>query len=312
MVKKILLPTLVLFLFCVLYLPRILNAEGGPSSSSVTVVPPRFELWGNPGEPVPEQSLRVTNETDSEATYAITVEDFGAQGEEGNVNLYDDGQSNGSFSLAKWITVEPQSLTMGPKETKIVTYSINIPKNAEPGGRYASVVVNSGGRTKVQGGAAVSPRVVSLVLLRVSGDVKEEASIESFTAPKYSETSPVNFDLRVKNSGRNHIKPKGTIIITNIFGKKVGEVQLNGENVLPGAIRKMTTEWKAGNALAGRYTATLAATYGEKNDKRLSTSVSFIVISKKTAVLYGVGMLLVGLMVSKRKKVRKALHNLTK
>ncbi|KKQ94664.1 MAG: hypothetical protein UT66_C0002G0016 [candidate division CPR2 bacterium GW2011_GWC1_39_9] len=312
MVKKVLFfGASVVLAFIVTFVPTKIKAADTPATGSVTVVPPRFELFGNPGEDVPNQALKVTNESTVEGSFMVDMEDFKAVGEDGNVNLMEQN-SDITYSLAKWITVNPSSFTLKPKETKIINFSVSIPKNAEPGGRYASIIVNMGGQVKVEGGAVVAPRVVSLVLLRVSGNVKEEASVESFTAPQYSEKAPVKFDLRMKNSGRNHIKPKGTIIITNLLGQKVDEIQLSGENVLPGAIRKMTTEWKTNKFLAGRYTATLVATYGEKNDKPLSTTVSFFVMTKSTAYTLGIGTVALALAFVKRKSLRKTLHNLTK
>jgi len=301
----------VILAFIVAFVPSIINAADTPPTGSVTVVPPRFELFGNPGEDVPTQALKVTNESSNESSFTVQMEDFKAVGEDGNVNLMEQN-SDLTYSLAKWITASPSSFTLKPKETKIINYSISIPKNAEPGGRYASIIVNMGGQVKVEGGAVVAPRVVSLVLLRVSGNVKEEASVESFKVPGYSEKAPIKLDLRVKNSGRNHIKPKGSIIITNILGQKVDEIQVEGENVLPGAIRKMTTEWKTNKFLAGRYTATLVATYGEKNDKPLSATVSFFVMTKTTAYALGIGIVVLALAFTKRKSLRKTLHNLTK
>ncbi|PIY00129.1 hypothetical protein COZ22_00985 [bacterium (Candidatus Howlettbacteria) CG_4_10_14_3_um_filter_37_10] len=301
----------VILAFIVAFVPSIINAADTPPTGSVTVVPPRFELFGNPGEDVPTQALKVTNESSNESSFTVQMEDFKAVGEDGNVNLMEQN-SDLTYSLAKWITASPSSFTLKPKETKIINYSISIPKNAEPGGRYASIIVNMGGQVKVEGGAVVAPRVVSLVLLRVSGNVKEEASVESFKASGYSEKAPIKLDLRVKNSGRNHIKPKGSIIITNILGQKVDEIQVEGENVLPGAIRKMTTEWKTNKFLAGRYTATLVATYGEKNDKPLSATVSFFVMTKTTAYALGIGIVVLALAFTKRKSLRKTLHNLTK
>ncbi|KKR17864.1 MAG: hypothetical protein UU65_C0004G0087 [candidate division CPR2 bacterium GW2011_GWC1_41_48] len=293
--------------------PKLLKAaDGGPESRGITVVPPNFELYANPGEGITEK-LRVKNESSVQSTFQIVVEDFKAQGEDGGVELVDKEQSNSTFSLAKWIEPDVKTLTLGPGEEKALNFRVNVPKDAEPGGHYASILVSMGGDGNLNtSGASVASRIGSLVLLRVSGNVKEETTVESFTAPKYSEKAPVNFGLRVKNAGNNHVRPKGTIVITDIFGRKVAEVPLNGLNVLPNnTIRKMDTEWKHDGLLANRYTATLVATYGQQN-KPLSASVSFIVFPKPLAAATAVGIVVLGLVVVKRDKVKKILHNLTK
>ncbi|KKQ94646.1 MAG: hypothetical protein UT18_C0009G0057 [candidate division CPR2 bacterium GW2011_GWC2_39_10] len=298
-------------LAAILAMPKHIYAEGDTGGArGITIVPLNFELFANPGESITDK-VRVTNTSDVEGSYQILIQDFAATGEEGNVSLFEDDQTNHSFSLAKWIQPEPKNFTLKAKEEKTIYFTINVPKDAEPGGHYASVLVNMGGDVKPSGGASVASRIGSLILLRVSGNIREEANIESFTAPSYSEKSPIEFDLRVKNTGNNHIRPKGTIVITNILGQKVTEVPLDGLNVLPNAIRKIPTTWKPNQMLAGRYTATLVANYGSSN-KQLTSTVSFIVFPKWLALVVGTGIILLAVVISNKKAVKKLLHKLTK
>ncbi|PIP30851.1 hypothetical protein CO123_00260 [bacterium (Candidatus Howlettbacteria) CG_4_9_14_3_um_filter_37_10] len=295
----------------ILAMPKHIDAEGDTGGArGITIVPLNFELFANPGESKTDK-IRVTNTSDVEGSYQILIQDFAATGEEGNVSLFEDEQTNHSFSLAKWIQPEPKNFTLQAKEEKTIYFTINVPKDAEPGGHYASVLVNMGGDVKPNGGASVASRIGSLVLLRVSGNIKEIADVESFTAPGYSEKGPIELDLRVKNTGNNHIKPIGTIVITNILGQKVAEVPLDGLNVLPDAIRKMTTTWKTNKMLAGRYTATLVAHYGT-SDKQLSSTISFIVFPKWLAIVVGAGIILLAVVITNKKAVKKLLHSLTK
>lgn len=298
----------------IIFLGRVEGAKAADAGKGVTIIPPSFELYANPGENISDK-IRVRNDSGSEVSYQVLVEDFKAVGEEGSVDLIDDTQPNTTYSLAKWVIPEPRSFTLAANQEKEIPFSINVPKDAEPGGHYCSVLFQIGGGDPkaAGGGASVASRVGSLILLRVSGNVKEDASVESFsTAQKYYEKGKVNFDLRVKDNGNNHIKPKGTIVITNIFGQKVAEVQLNGLNALPGAIRKMSTEWNPKNTfLASRYTATLVATYGQQN-KSLSATTSFIVFPKYLIYIIAVVLLVIIGLVVGRKRIRQALHKLTK
>lgn len=289
--------------------PTIAKAQTS-GAAGLTIVPPSFELYANPGEKISEK-IKVRNNSDSANTFQVIVEDFKAVGEDGSVDLVDD-QSNTTYSLAKWVFPEPKQFTLAGKEEKEIPFSINVPKDAEPGGHYASVLINIGGGKLEGGGATVSSRVGSLILLRVSGNVKEAANVESFkTNQAYYEKTPVTFELRMKDTGNNHINPKGTIVITNIFGKKVSEVPLKGLNVLPGAIRKMDTTWNASGFLASRYTATLVATYGSQN-LPISATTSFIVFPKYFAITLLVVLLLLIFLIVGRKKVKQLIHNLSK
>lgn len=273
------------FLFSAfLFKPSAANAQ----SAKLTIIPPKFELYSNPGESLSEV-IRVRNESDAPMTYSISVEDFTTSGEEGQVIL-EEGETDTSYSLAKWIEPSTKDLVLQPNEEKAFSFLINTPRNAEPGGHYASVLFKTGGG-KVESGASVSNRVGSLVLLRVSGNVVEDAALETFSAPSLSQKSPIAITLRMKNSGTAHIIPKGTIVITNMFGKKVDEIPLSGRNVLPGATRKMDTMWEK-DKLFGSYTATLIATYGQQN-KAITAVTKFSVISKSSFAIGFVGLFLV-------------------
>jgi hypothetical protein len=255
--------------------------------AAITIIPPKFELFGNPGDTISEK-IRVRNEADAPITYAVIVEDFTTTGEEGQVIL-EEGENVTSFSLAKWIDLSSKDVILQPGEEKAFNFIINIPKDAEPGGHYASVLFQAGEDTEVTGGAKVAHRIGSLILLRVSGNVVENAFIEEFSAPKYSEKGPISFLLRVKNEGNTHIIPQGTIIITNLFGKKVDEIPLDGRNVLPSATRKMLTNWEKNNML-GYYTATLISTYGQ-NNQPLTAAVKFMVVSKVVLIIGIIGII---------------------
>ncbi len=282
------------------------------ASRGITITPPKYELFANPGDQVVEQ-IRVRNDSTVPATYEVIIEDFSSSGEEGQVVLSEDSQVAAQYSLAQWLEPEAKDLILQPGEERAFSFTINVPRNAEPGGHYASILFQVGGQGG-PGSTAVTQRVGALVLLRVSGNVTEKASIETFEAPKYAQNSPINFTLRLKDEGNTHINPKGTIIITNLFGSKVDELPLNGANVLPGATRKMDTEWKRPNLL-GYYTATLVATYGQQN-LPLTAATKFLVVSQTAAILIGVGVIALILfiisLVSGRRRLMQAMSVMVK
>jgi hypothetical protein len=294
-----------LFSLIVLAAPQQVIAQA--ASRAITIIPPRFELFANPGETLTEK-IRVRNDTTIPMTYAIVVEDFATAGEEGHVVLEEDSLDK-TFSLASWIDLDSQTLTLQPNEEVVFSFTIIVPKNAEPGGHYASVLFSSSAEAQVPGAAMVNQRIGSLILLRVSGNVVEEAKIDTFHAPTYSQRSPVNFVLRLTNNGNVHVQPKGTIVITNMFGRKVEELPLNGANVLPSATRKMETVWDK-DSVFGTFTATLVATYGQQN-LPITAATRFTVISTTAAILIGVGFLatiiFVVSLITGRKRLARAL-----
>jgi hypothetical protein len=276
---------------------------------SLTIIPPRFELFGNPGDTMSE-TIRIRNDSEFPATYSVLVQDFTTSGEEGRVVL-EEGDSTITYSLANWIEPETKDLILQPSEERSFNFVVNIPRDAEPGGHYASVLFQTT-TTQIPGAASVAQRIGSLVLLRVTGNVTEDALIEEFSTLSYQESGPIDFTLRVKNNGNTHIRPEGTIVITNMFDKKVAEVPLNSRNVLPGAIRLMTTQWDD-ERLLGRYKASLVATYGRES-QTLTDAIYFTVASRTAIIVISVAVIsIVGVLISLvagRKRFGKALRTI--
>ena len=275
---------LIIGLFITLFvLPIKVRAQ---ESVGLTIIPPKLELFANPGETINE-SIRLSNVSALPQTYGVIVEDFRATGEEGQVVL--EESETELYSLQSWINLSAPGIVVQPGEEEYCHANPRGGRAAEPGGHYASILFQIGGSGEIPGVTSVRTRVGALILLRISGDVREDSQIENFSAPKFSQKGPIDFTLRIKNNGTTHIRPNGTVIITNKLGKKVAELPLTGFNVFPGAIRKMDTTWEKEN-LFGVYTATLVATYGQQN-LPLTATTTFTVASYLSLVILFIGII---------------------
>ncbi|MBU6389805.1 Fn3-like domain-containing protein [Patescibacteria group bacterium] len=280
-------------------------------ADTISISPPKYELLGNPGDIVSEK-LKVTNLGGSDATYNTTVQDFTASGEAGGVNLVDPNSPRTTYSLAKWVTIEPSSFTVPAGKEKIVNFTIHIPQNAEPGGHYASVIVETAGAPVVGGGASVVSHLNSLILLTVSGKITNNLALETFqTTQSFYQFGPVAFNFRTHNNGNVHEAPQGAVTITDTFGHKVAELPLPQANVLPSASRLVTFTWDKKN-LVGRYTASLVATYGSGQTKTPLTATTTFYVVPFYLVWTVVGVIiLIILLIAQRKRFKKLLHAIT-
>lgn len=280
------------------------NAQEG---KGIGISPLIFELAANPGD-VLENQLKVYNPSNSTIGIKMEIEDFKASGELGHVAL--EPAETETYSIARWITSEPKEFVLGPAEQKFVKFTISVPQNAEPGGHYGSILA---GTTAVVGGefmgAAVAGRVGALVLLTVSGEMKEELAIKEFSIPYYSEKGPINFIIRFENKGTVHVKPVGFVTITNFFGKKVVDLELPQRNVIPNSIRRIETTWNQKWLWGGKYTATLNGSYGASNIPLTPVVITFWAFPWKV----GLGILVfIILLILSRKRWVAALKVLIK
>lgn len=229
---------------------------------ALVVHPSNLDLTLKPGSPI-TGVIYVMNTTHNAMTIKTSLRNFTAQGEEGGVDIT---TNNTPFSLASWITVSPDKIEIPAGKEVAFTYTISPPENAEPGGHFGSVVFATVPSTTSAGGAgsAVSEEIASLILAKIPGNTKESAHVESFSANKsFYEFGPVTFTMRVKNNSDVHIQPFGAIQITNMLGEKM-DAPILPTNVLPGAVRKITVVFP-NTLLIGKYTATIVASYGSKN-----------------------------------------------
>lgn len=242
--------------------------------TTISISPLTFDLSANPGDTVTNEFL-VRNSGAEDAVISAEAQDFVAAGEAGEVNLTD---TKTTYSLASWIEMDSSQFVLKGGQQQRIKFVVRVPFNAEPGGHYASVFAHlSPTLGNATSGSGVGQKIGALVLLRVGGNAKEAANVATFDTSKgIYQKGPVEFDLRIENTGSVHIKPAGIIAVTDIFGKKVADVTVDQNRVLPGAIRKMTATWSK-TPLMGKFTATLLTYYGTDN-KQLSAATTFWII----------------------------------
>ncbi len=86
------------------------------------------------------------------------------------------------------------------------------------------------------------------MLVRVSGEIKEDGGIQTFTLKdggRLVTTLPVDFVYRFNNNGNDRAKPEGTLTIKNMIGMTAESLDANSRegNVLPSSIRRFEVRW---------------------------------------------------------------------
>jgi hypothetical protein len=263
------------------------------TSQSFQISPPTANYSGDKGS-TQNGTVKVTNLTDAPLSVKVGKENFVAKGEEGEIELVDNADP--LYSLAPWFSFDAPQLDLPARATKELHYTIAIPPDAEPGGRYGSVVFSTipPKLAPGQSGASVQQTIAGIAFVRINGAAKEDLKVASFATEKsFYEYGPVKFLTRLKNDGNVHEKATGTIIIKNLFGMKVASIPLDEHFVIPGAIRRLHNDWpdaKHKQFLFGKYTATLNATY--TGGKTLTATTTFTVIPWKQVVIAAVVLLL--------------------
>ena len=291
------------------------------SAKALTVVPPRLELEGDPGVTV-NSEFKVINESAETQTYYTQVENFEAKDELGNPQFVQTKEG-----LAIWTSVAA-TVSVAPGEKKSIPFTIKIPRNAEPGGYFASIFVRTTPPPSQGGEVSIGARLGTLVLLRVNGDIQEGVDILEFSTKdkkRFHTSLPIELYYRFQNTGADRVRPEGEVIIKNIFGLKAKVLSANRSegSVLPRSIRRFEMAWINGGGgqedpavqvaartpggffeeakyqwdhfAVGIYTAKLDIAFGENNNTASGTFRFFVFPWQLLTIV--IGTLLVGLII---------------
>lgn len=267
--------------------------------------PAKQDIVLDPGEKT-TKSLSIVNRTDREQTFTIQVEDFTGSRDLNQVVVL-LGNDKGPYSLRDLIKPEVKSFRLKPRQRAIMDVNIAIPLDAEPGGKFASVLVSSepvdDELAPGESRARTISRLGALYLVRVSGKVNEDASLKGFrlTDDKtFYEKGPFNFELLFENNSSVHLVPQGRIEVKNILGKKVADLEVVPFFSLPASLRAAQITWDSSFAF-GRYTATATIDRGYKENADVTDTlkVSFWVLPWKIVVGFLVVIILVAWILRK-------------
>lgn len=271
-------------------------------AQALTISPPRLEIAGDPGSAI-NGDFKVTNDSDVSQTYYTQVENFESKDESGDPQFVQTKEG-----LSVWTHVQ-SSLVLGPHEEKDVSFEVDVPRNAEPGGYFASIFVRTTPPPTNSGEVSIGARLGTLVLLRVNGDIQEGVDILEFSTKnkqRFYTSLPVDMYYRFQNTGDDRVKPTGDIIIKDVVGLKAKILNANPTDgsVLPRSIRRFEMSWVNGgggqqdpaaqvtqpptgfldaakyewhNFAVGMYTAHLNIAFGPDNNTANGTFRFFVV-----------------------------------
>jgi hypothetical protein len=161
----------------------------------------------NPGATL-ERRLAVSNGTNEPMRVAL----YGTAADVANGWVVADGR--GGNDLAEWITVEPDEVTVPPRDRVEVTATIRVPWDAGGGERYAAILAE--GPPQPGANVAIVPRVGVRVYLSVAGDGPApvtDFAISTLQAGRSDDGAPFVL-IGVDNTGDRAIDVSGELTLT--------------------------------------------------------------------------------------------------
>jgi hypothetical protein len=321
----------------------VVLSSGAQAASNGLGISPRKDYSIQPGKEISD-TLYISNlSMNQDLQVEIRVIDFGAQNESGAPALaVQENAPQTPWSLKPFVNM-PKSVSVPAGKSTNVPIKISIPAS-QGAGSYYSAIEYSAVNPETQQRVNVAASTVSLVFVTVPGQTKEQLILKQFGAYQSGKTqatgefkgmfitsSPKEFAYRLQNQGNVAEQPSGSMVIKNMFGQTVKEVEdanAKKQLVLIGQTRRIQTcikpsvlESKAPSGQEtqetvcddpglwpGRYTAQVALYYGlnGNNTQEILGETSFWYIPWWSIVAF---VLIVGFIVMMVWLVRRAFDN---
>lgn len=272
-------------------LPLLSHAQ---SSAGITIIPAFVEEKLDPGATI-ERTLRITNESTEEKEFYVFKRNIKGVAVGGIPIFAETNEEITGYEISEWLALNQETVTVPAGGSAEISFVLNVPQSATPGSHFGGIFISAEPPRFRSIGAGVGYEVASIISIRISGEVNDDARVRSFSTDKLLYSSKnVQFTARIENLGNILIRPIGTVEITSMFNSDpvVLRVNENLAGVFPESVRDIEFEWNDGSLGFGRYQALLALAYdGDLGQKTIDASVVFWVFPAKI-ILTALGVLL--------------------
>lgn len=227
------------------------NVLAAAPERGLLITPPRQYIKVNAGQTL-NQTFSIANVTKGKMNVKVSIAQFSVA----------DYTYNYIFHPAKenWIYLEKTQLDLNAGQSQKLSYAIQAPADAPPGGHYFTIFVS----TKI-GNEEV--RAAMVVYITVNGKLIQTSQIVSDTFPAVAFDGDINFKLDVRDTGNTHFFVYTIGKISNpLISRSLSE---SGHILLPSAVRSLDYRIPS-PILPGIY----HAEYGYKNEDGQITSRS--------------------------------------
>jgi len=243
--RRLVLFCLLLTLFCA---PGQAHAASQPPKNrGLFITPIRQYLKINPRQKQ-DGSLTVADITDKAIIVTMSYEQFSAA----------DYTYDYQFKppTDKWITFSQTQVQLGPDKSQTIHYTVDVPKNASPGGHYFTLFATT---TFTNDAAPSKVRAASVMYVTVAGDLRLTSQIIAQHVPWLALGNSIDFSLDLKDTGNTHFFVYTSGRLSGPSAKGPGEETVH--LLLPSATRNV-----AGNTPAPFLPGVYKMTYGYRTD----------------------------------------------
>jgi hypothetical protein len=213
--------------------------ESSDVKESITLSPAVSRPTVNAGEQI-SGKLTIINDGQTDYQFLTYARPYSVSSENYDPNYTEVNERTEAYQWVQFSKTEADLVSGGNTE---ISYVVNVPKDASPGGHYAVLFAETQPPKAVGSQVVRKKRVGSLIYITVNGNYKKSGSLANWGATFWQPKKPLAANLKIKNDGNVHFQVDSTVNFKNIFGKT--RMQLNQQHlVLPGTTRKLPVTWE--------------------------------------------------------------------
>jgi len=258
------------------------------------VGPGRFALELAPGESQTVE-LVISNRMGTTKRFSFETEDIAGSDDPSQAVIL-LGDQEGPYTLRDYIKIPHMQFDLKHAERVRIPVTVSLPPDAEPGGRYGSLVVSIVSDKQVldetsgaKPGSAVISRIGTLFFVTTPGAIEQDGLLQDFSTvggKKFFSEGPVQFNIVLENLGSVHLTPYGEVRIYNMSGSEVGAMELEPWFVMPNSLRTREVSWDR-EFLIGRYTAVAMINRGYDDIVDEKSFVFWVIPWKLVVLVFG-------------------------
>lgn len=241
--------------------PREILSEAKVYNDFV-VGPGKFSIELAPGQSKTLEMM-ITNRMGERKLFSMVTEDT-AGSSDGSESIVLLGDKVGPYTLRDYINIPHEQFYLESGQRVRVPVTVSLPADAEPGGRYGSLLVSIvsdptevGDDDAAKPGTVIISRIGTLFFVTTPGEIDRDGALQEFATlgnQKFYSKGPISFSVVSENFGTVHLAPYGEINIYNMAGNEVGSIELDPWFIMPQSLRVREVSWNR-DFMIGRYTA---------------------------------------------------------
>jgi hypothetical protein len=245
-----------------------------------------------------EYGLQISNRSNKDQNFRLSVVDFGSLDEEGGVAFLGTPTSelDHKYGLASWMILEKDAVFIPAGKSQQLVITIDNRPSLAPGGHYGAILATAVDEFGRPAGDRVGVKQVlsSLVLATKEGGANHDLNMVTQTSNAGWVRLPTAVVQRFQNAGNVHVTPRGTVAVKDAAGRVVARGAMNEESavILPESFRRYKTPLaRVGTAwLPGQYRLVTTYRY-DGTDQTKSATTSFWYAGLVIVWLAGLGAL---------------------